>query len=285
MFSTTVFLCSKSTISKLCKMSGLLALLTLIQSAIGVFHPQVFRDPAMTAGNARGTDVVILFAALPVLVISMVFALRGSLRAQLVWAGTLIYLFYNAVIFTFAIAFNPLFLFYVATLSLSGWSLVILLLQIDVELIRTQFIETTPVRWFAGYLTAIALLFLLSWLRQIVPALFSNTTPEFLSGTIMLTSPVHILDVGFLLPSGFLGAVWLWRKQTWGYTLTGMLLVMMTIETLSIAVDQYFGHLHDPATSPAAIPLFIGMSLIGLIVSVTYIRFLKQQSNSVEGQK
>jgi hypothetical protein len=283
MISKATFLCSRDTISILYKISSLLVLVTMIQSAIGVIFPQVFRDPAMTVGNARGTDVVILFTALPVMVISMVFARRGSLRAQLVWAGVLIYLFYNAVIFTFAMVFNSLFLFYLATLSLSGWSLLILISQMDIELIHARFIETTPVRCFAGYLAAISLLFLLTWMKQIVPALFSSTTPEFLSGTIMLTSPVHVLDLGFLLPSGFLGAVWLWRKQTWGYTLTGMLLVMITIETLSIAVDQYFGHLHDPAASPAAILPFFGMFLIGLVISVTYIRFIKQKSNLVEG--
>ena len=263
--------------------SSLLAAVTLIQSVGGAFYPQIFRDPAMTAGNARGTDVVILFVALPVLVLSMILARRGSLQTQLTWAGTLTYILYNAVIFAFANAFNPLFLLYVATLSLAFWSLVTLLTQVDVDSIRTHFSVKTPVRFFAGYLAVISLLFMMTWLKQIIPAMFDSAAPAFLAGTIMLTSPVHVLDLGFLLPLGFLGAVWLWQKKSWGYLLAGLLMVMMTIETASIAVDQYFGHVHDPSASPDAVPLFIGLTVIGLAVSVAYLNFLRTTSNSKEG--
>jgi hypothetical protein len=120
-------------------------------------------------------------------------------------------------------------------------------------------------------------------LKQIIPAMFDSTAPAFLVGTIMLTSPVHVLDLGFLLPLGFLSAIWLWQRRPWGYFLTGLLLSMMTIETTSIAVDQYFGHVHDPSTSPDAVPLFIGLTVIGLIVSIAYLSFLCSKSNSKEG--
>lgn len=258
-------------------LSALLIAVTLVQSAIGAFYPQIFRDSPMTAGNARGTDVVILFIALPVLVISMTLARRGSLRAQLTWAGALTYIAYNAVIFAFAAAFNPLFLLYVATLSLAVWSLGALLTQTDVDTIRAHFAEKTPVRFFAGYLAIISLLFLMTWLKQIIPAMFDPAAPAFLAGTIMLTSPVHVLDLGFLLPLGFLGTIWLWQKRSWGYLLTGLLTVMMTIETASIAMDQYFGHIHDPAASPDAVPLFIGLTVIGLSVVIFYLRSLQPE--------
>jgi hypothetical protein len=75
----------------------------------------------MTAGNARGTTVVILTVAIPTLLISLFLAARGSLRAQLVRMGALFYLLYNAVFFAFDAAFNPLFLLYTATLSLAVW--------------------------------------------------------------------------------------------------------------------------------------------------------------------
>ena len=262
-------------------LSGLLAAVTVIQSTVGAFHPQIFRDPAMTAGNARGTDVVILFVALPTLIVSMILTRRGSQRAKVTWAGALTYILYNAIIFAFATAFNPLFLICVAMLSLAVWSLVVLLTQINVDTIRVHFAEKTPVRFFAGYLAIISLLFLITWLKQIVPAMIAPAAPTFLAGTIMLTSPVHVLDLGFLLPLGFVGAVWLWQKKSWGYLLAGLLITMMTIETTSIAVDQFFGHIHDPAASPDAVPLFLGLTVIGLIASVAYLYFLTK-SNSKE---
>jgi hypothetical protein len=260
-------------------LSGTLAVVTLIQSAVGAFFPTIFRDPPMSAGNAQGTDMVILFVALPTLVISMLLTARGSLRAQMVWAGTLSYLLYNAALFAFDVAFNPLFLLYVATLSLALWSLVALLIQIDVESIRARFESKLPVRAFAGYLLFISILFFLTWMRQILPALFVPTTPAFLHGTNMLTSPVHVLDLGFALPLGVLGAVWLWQRKSWGYLLAGLMLSMMTIETASIAVDQFFGHVSDPTASPDAVPLFAALTLIGLVVVIAYLRYLRPESN------
>jgi len=261
------------------RLSGILIFVTLVQSAVGAFFPTIFRDQPMSAGNAQGTDVVILFVAIPTLVISMLLTVRGSLRAQIIWAGTLSYILYNAVLFAFDVAFNSLFLLYVATLSLALWSLVALLVHLDVESIRARFASKMPVRAFASYLLLISVLFLVTWMRQILPALFETTTPAFLHGTNMLTSPVHVLDLGFALPLGILGAVWLWQRKGWGYLLAGLMLSMMTIETASIAVDQFFGHLSDPTASPDAVPLFVALTLIGLVVVIAYLRYLHPESN------
>lgn len=261
------------------ELSIILIFVTLIQSTIGTFFPAVFRDSAMSIGNAQGTAIVMLFVAIPTLIISMLLVARGSLRALIVWAGALSYILYNAVIFAFVVAFNSLFLLYVATLSLALWSLVALLSHIDVESIRTRFATKLPVRAFAGYLMLISIIFFVTWMQQILPALFEATTPAFLHGTNMLTSPVHVLDLGFTLPLGILGAVWLWQRKGWGYLITGLMLSMMTIETTSIAVDQFFGHLSDPTASTDAVALFAGLTLIGLVAVIAYLYFLGPESN------
>lgn len=160
------------------RLSALLAVVTLIHAAVGAFWPGIFRDPPMTAGNAQGTAVAMLLAALPALVGSMILAARGSLRARLVWLGAL----------------------------------------------------------------------------------------------------------------SALGAVWLWQRKGWGFLLTGLMLSMLVIETASIALDQWFGHLHDPAASPAAVPIFAALTVIGLVVLVAYLRYLRLapgQANSAgePGQK
>src|SRR5437764_2261503 len=73
------------------RLSGALAVVAAVASAVGVFHSDIFRDPAWTAGNAQGTALVILAVAVPTVVISMVLTARGSLRAQIVWLGGLSY--------------------------------------------------------------------------------------------------------------------------------------------------------------------------------------------------
>ncbi len=257
------------------RLSAALAGVAFVASAAGVALPSIFHDPAMTVGNAQGTSLVILVVALPALVASMVLAMHGSRRALLVWLGAVSYLLYNAVLFSFATAFNRLFLLYVTLFALALWSLVALLIRIDVDTLRARFASSTPVRGIGGYLVGSAVLFLVTWMRQIVPALLADQ-PAFLDGTIMLTSPVHVLDLSITLPLCMLAGVWLWQRRAWGYVLAGLLLTMLTIETTSIAVDQVWGHLREPAQSLAAVPLFVVLTLVGVVLSVVFLRHIQE---------
>jgi hypothetical protein len=257
-----------------------LAVVAVAASALGVFFPGIFRDPAMTVGNARGTSVVILVIAVPTLVVSMILTARGSLRAQIVWLGALAYVLYNSVFFAFATTFNVLFLAYVAMFSLALWSLVALLVRVDVDGLRAHFAPSTPVRAIALYLLIIATLFAVVWLRDILPATFANVRPAGLEGTKMLTSPVQVLDLSITLPLCVLAGVWLWQRRSWGYLLAGVLLTMLVIESASIATDQVFGHLHDPTASLGAVPLFVVLTLIGLVPTVALLCNLRSGQNA-----
>ena len=258
-------------------LSGALAVLALIASAIGVFFPQIFRDAAVTAGNARGTDLVILAVAIPALLISMALTARGSLRAQIVWLGALGYILYNAVFFAFAVVFNPLFLVYVAVLSLALWALVTLLMAVDVARLRAGFSRGLPVRAIALYLIVTTLLFALTWLRDIVPALLSGATPVSLEGTKMLTNPIQVVDLAVGFPLTILAAIWLWQRRAWGYTLAGLFLVYGVIEAASVATDQFFGHLSDPAQSLTMSPVFAALTIIALIPLTLYLWRLRRE--------
>jgi len=61
------------------RLSSALAAIATVATAIGVFHPGIFRETAMTAGNARGTALVILAIAIPTMIASMILE-RSSCR-------------------------------------------------------------------------------------------------------------------------------------------------------------------------------------------------------------
>ena len=261
-------------------LSAALAVMALVTSALGVLYPDIFRDPAMTVGNARGTALIIVVVAVPILVVSMILAARGSLRARIVWLGVLAYILYNSVFFAFAMTFNVLFLLYVAMFSLALWSLVALLVWVDADDLRAHFASSTPVRPIALYLLIIAALFAMVWLKDILPAVIANATPASLEGTRMLTNPVQVLDLSITLPLCVLSGIWLWQRRSWGYLLAGLLLTMLVIETASIATDQVFGHLHDPRASLGAVPVFVLLTLIGLVPTVALLRNLRHRRDS-----
>ncbi len=258
-------------------LSAALAVVAGVAAAVGVFDTSLFHDTAMTAGNARGTDVVILFGAIPTLLIAMALAARGSLRAQIVWLGALSYVLYNAVFFAFATSFNRLFLLYVATLSLALWSLVALLTHMNVVTLRQRFGRKTPIRFVGGYLLTTTALFAIAWLKDIIPAIVSGATPQSLVGTRMLTNPVHVMDLAISLPLTVVAVVWLWQRRAWGYTLAGLFLVYGVIESVSIATDQVFGRLSDPTASPAMAPVFAILALIGLVPTIAFLRGLRSR--------
>ncbi len=256
------------------RLSSVLTVVAFVASAAGVLLPGIFHDPAMTVGNAQGTSVVIVLVALPALVTAMRLTMRGSLRALLVWGGAASYLLYNGVLFSFATAFNRLFLLYVAEFALALWSVMALLISIDADQVRAQFAPSTPVRGIGGYLVGTAIVFFATWMRQIVPALLADQ-PRFLDGTIMLTSPVQVLDLSVTLPLCVVAGVWLWQHRAWGYVLAGLLLTMLTIETASIAVDQGWGHIREPAQSLAVVPVFAVLTVVGITLSILFLRHLQ----------
>ena len=65
------------------RLSVVLVVLTLVQSVVGVFHPQIFRDPALTAGNARGMHLVMMTIETASIAVDQYFGHVHDLSASL----------------------------------------------------------------------------------------------------------------------------------------------------------------------------------------------------------
>jgi hypothetical protein len=246
-------------------------------AAATLFGTGVLRGTAVMNGSARGTALVALFVAVPLLALSMVAAERGSARALIAWLGAVTYLLYNAVLFLLATPFNRLFLLYAAMFALAVWSAATLLHGMDVPAFAERFGARLPARALAAYLAAVAAFNALPWLVQVVPAVLSSEPPAFLVGTGLTTNPIYVQDLSFWIPLTAVTAYWLWHRHAWGLVIAGALLTFSVIESVGIAVDQAFGHAADPASavaSAAAVPLFAAVAAIGLVPVVFYYRNL-----------
>lgn len=260
-------------------LSTILALDGAAIAVVSFMARDLLRGPAVTVGNLQGTALVMGAVTVPLLVAAMFFAARSP-AALVAWVAALGSIAYQAVLFLFAAPFNAFFFLYVALASLAIWSLVLLVPSIQVKRFASWFGPRTHNRVLAAYLLINAALFLLLWLQATVPAVLSSDAPAFLAGTGMTTGPVQILDLGFTLPLMAVAAVLLWRRRPWGFLLTGSLLVMLAIETLSIAVDQWLGHAADPASPAAAaeiVPVMLVLTVIGLFALGIYLRGMSNQ--------
>jgi hypothetical protein len=256
-----------------------LASVAAAAAALTAFVPGVLRGTAVMNGSARGTAFVLLFVAVPALVVGILRVSRGAVRPAIAWLGGTAFILYNSVLFLFATPFNSLFLTYAATFALGFWTLLLLLRAIDVESFASRIATRVPARGLAVYLAVVAALNAAAWLADVIPALFQRS-PSFLAGTGLTTNPIYAQDLSFWIPLVGVSAVLLWRRNAWGYVLGGGMLVYFVIESISIAVDQWMGGTADPTSSVASAtlaPVFLIVAAVGLIPLVIYLRRMRSE--------
>jgi hypothetical protein len=261
-------------------LSSALAVVAAVSAALTFFLPDALTGPAVTTGNARGTALVMMVAGVPLLVLAMLGATRGSWRFHVVWLGIVSYLTYNAVLLLFGTPLNSLFLLYVATFSLGLFSLGTLVYATEPRAIFDQLVDV-PRRGLAIYVWTIVGLNALVWLRGILPTIGAAEPTAALDGLGLTTNPSWVQDLAFWLPMAAIAAAWLWLRKPWGYVLVGAWLVYTLIESVGVAVDQLFGYAADPTTqhaTPAGAAVFAILAFVSLIPVYFYFRRRPAQS-------
>src|SRR3954467_10654194 len=143
----------------------------VVAAAWTVADPGLLHGPEAMQGSARGTALVLLLVAVPVLLASLAAASRGVASALLVAVGALLYVVYNAVLFLFLTPFNAAFLVYEAMLGLALWSVGYLGATRQVWTLGADLAERAPVRAVAVYVWVVAALNAAAWLGVVIPSL------------------------------------------------------------------------------------------------------------------
>lgn len=260
-------------------LSILLLASSVIACLTALAMPDLIHGPAVMVGSMRGTALVMLVLGIPLLALAMATAREGNVLAVVGWIAGLVFLTYQAWMFLFAVPFNGLFLVYVTMLAAGFWAIVALFAGLDVERLTGRPGPAMPVRVLAGWMVGSSIAFYGLWLAKAVPALFASATPAFLEGTGMVTATNYVLDMAFFLPFTIIAAVALWRRTAWGVVAGGAMLVVLVLESVSIAVDQWAGSAADPAStvaSAALLPMFLVVAMIGVVMVSLWIRGLGQ---------
>lgn len=245
--------------------NGLAATLTL-------FLPDVLNGPAFTNGNARGTSLVMLVIATPLLVAAATFARRDSPRAALVALGALAYFAYNDVLLLFATPFNRLFLVYTTAFALTIFTSIEAVRTLDHRAVAGRLLPL-PVRGLATYVWLIVGFNTLGWLGGVIPAITGPQPAAFLADLGVATNPIYVQDLSFWLPGAAIAGWLLWHRRPAGVVLVGAWLVWGLVESIGVATDQWFGMQADPAVDATApIALFLVLAIVGLVPLWIYFR-------------
>jgi hypothetical protein len=121
----------------------------------------------------------------------------------------------------------------------------------------------------------------LLWLSEDLPALFSGKIPQSLTENGLLTNPVHVLDLGLVLPGMIITAVLLWRKKLLGSLLAIPLLVFIILTAMGIlAINITLSGKGMPAN--VGVAFFITtLIVVSLTLSWLYLRDVKEQRKDI----
>ena len=202
--------------------SLIFALLTAVAAAAGILYPEALYPAGDLRDGFLANDILTLLVGLPVLLIAVWLAWRGSLLGLLIWPGAILYSLYNYLAYLFGMPFSGLFPLYLAIVALGLYALIALVSSVDGTAVRAQLNGHVPERLAGALLLLAGLIF---GLRALV----------LLVGHASGRAPVPVADLpvtvaDFLVaPLWVLGGLLLWQKRPFGYTIGPGLLVNLTM--------------------------------------------------------
>ncbi len=261
-----------------------IAALSVLATAGGLFIKGVYRDNAFVTTTWLGNDTVTLFLAVPILLTAMAFGMRGSWMATLVWLGALDYMLYNFAFYLFGASFNIFFLVYAALLALSIFALIFGLVGLDVATLSHQFSEKTPVKWIGGYFLFVAMGLSAVYLMQSIGFIFTRQLPAIVAISGHPTNVVFALDLTLLIPWLAVGAVWLMKRQPWGYVVAGILSIKGPLYTLVLAVNSLLV-VRAGISQISELPLWGTITVLGLIAGALLFGNMRPSSKEASERK
>lgn len=249
-------------------LSALVTALTTVAAGGGLLIGGLYQGNALLRAGWFGNDLVTLLVAVPVLVASLVFSMRGSLRGHLVLLGMLDYTLYNFAYYLFGAAFNGFFLIYVTLFNLSAVALLFGLVGLDIETVGRSFRGHTPAKWIAGYMAFVALGLTVVYGADSLSFVATGQVPEIVINTGHLTNVVFALDLTLVVPWFVLAAIWLWQRRPWGYVLAVILNVKGAVYMLALSAVTVSAVQAGASDDLAQVWLWAFIGVVSLIASV-----------------
>jgi len=222
-------------------------------------------DPASVAREGIIWDVIDLCLALPLFLVALVFSFRGSLRARLGLCGLLFYFFYKYMQYATMLAFNQMFLVYVALFALSVVAFFLTLPGIEVARLPEHISARFSRRLFIGFALAMSAALLLLWVGgRIVPDTVASRFPDDIAGEATLVT--QAFDLGIVVPLLLSTAILLWRRSAWGYLLASISLTFgfimcVTLPAWIVVPLVQSGQINLVEAAPFALLCLVGLSL------------------------
>jgi hypothetical protein len=252
------------------RLAALATFLAAVAAFAGLAVAGLYVDAPSWVQQAQGTDLATLFLAVPVLVIGLWTASRGSSAGRLAVVAGLLYLIYNYAIFAFSVAMNPLTAVHIAIFGLALWSL---LLAGRSAVDGAEAVTDRLDRRLAGaFLVGVGAMFSLLWLAQIASVATTGALPPDLIKADISSNPVYALDLAFFLPLCVMAGVGLLRRTgaaLWAFAMLVWVPLMGAGVVGGIALMAAAG---DRTAVPVAVSITVVGVVSGLLAAVAVVR-------------
>jgi hypothetical protein len=251
-------------------LSMLIAILVATASWQGIVHDNIYYlEKANWMAQINAQDFFDLILVFPIFLISTYFVSQKSLMAFFVWLGTLMFIIYSYILYAFFVHFTYLFPIYVAVLGLSFYTLIGMLLTVNLAPIAKIVTGVKLRRVISLFLVILGLMFAFLWLSEIIPAILVRQIPKSVLNTGFPVNPVQVIDLAIVLPGLTISGILFWEQKLLGKLFAGVFLVFAVIMSFSIIGAIFIVDAQGASSGSILIPLIMNslIILIGIILA------------------
>ena len=246
--------------------SLLVALLMTLASMVGLIYKTTIYPTEALRTTFLSNDVVNLFIGLPVLLGSIWLAGRGSLLGLLFWPGALFYVVYNYVVYLFGMPFNATFMLYLALVTVSIYTMIVLMACIHLEVVKQQLAGKVPEKVAGLILAGLGILIGLRVIGVILNANLSHST--------LTETELAPLVTDFLIaPAWLIGGLLLWQRKAIGYAAGVGLLFLSSMLFIGLIIFMLLQPILTEA--PFSLVDILVVAMMGLVCFIPLALFLR----------
>lgn len=242
---------------------------------VNIYGSGLYRyDSVSVVAQGQAQDLITIVLAVPLLLISLFYAVRGSFRGRLMLTGTLGYFLYSYMSYTFLWMYNPLFLLYTALMSLSLYAFILCFMTYDIGNIPSKFGKGLPVKFLGGFQIFIGITLSLMWLGRLAPSIFRAAIPAGLEH--YTTFVIQGMDLGFIVPTAFLSGILFIKRKPMGYLLSSVVITKaftMTTCMTAMVINQL---IHNVKLSIVEVIIFVLFNLVGIACLFLLMKHVKK---------
>jgi len=242
---------------------------------VEIYGRGLYRYDSLFAGAAnKGSDILTLGLGIPALLLTTWHYRRGSLRGGLLLLGVLTYFGYLGASYALNVAYNALFLAYVALFAASLWALALAFRSFDVSVLGSRLSPRVPRRSLAVFLFASGVLTLFVWLIDPLTSLIQGDAPKSLR--VSTTLFTNALDMAVIVPALIIAGVLIMRREPLGYLIAFPLLVLeislAPMISLQTVLQVRAGVEFTPGEMVGPIAGFVVFALSALLITIALLR-------------